>query len=242
MRSLCQQMAAPWPGLQFANGTFPDYLHHDEAPASTRYGEAMLGYGLLQTGVREHDDALIDAGLRGLGWFVAQTDLQRDHPSVFANAAVAAAYNVARRGATGRPLFAAARADWERWLRRATLLWLPDTSRYANKYLVEVVAVLELLATGLDSDGTGSVLAHQNDARRRAEQLINDAVPSMADRGAFEVDGKRAYFLSDPEGGNPLAYQALSFGLYARAVALLGDRASSAAKRRCGWSPRRRGA
>ena len=54
MRSLCREMAAPWPGLQFANGTYPDYLHHDEAPASTRYGEAMLGYGLLMTGVREN--------------------------------------------------------------------------------------------------------------------------------------------------------------------------------------------
>ena len=69
MRSLCREMAAPWPGLQFPNGTYPDYLHHDEAPASTRYGEAMLGYGLVQTGVREDDHALVDAGLRGLRWF-----------------------------------------------------------------------------------------------------------------------------------------------------------------------------
>jgi hypothetical protein len=230
MRSLCREMAAPWPGLQFPNGTFPDYLHHDEAPASTRYGEAMLGYGLLQTGVREDDHALIDTGLRGLRWFVRQTDLQRDHPSVFANAAVASAYNLARRKASARPLFAAARDDWEQWLRRAGLLWLPDTSHYANKYLVEVVAVLELLDSGLDSDRAGSVLADQTDARRRAERLINDAVPAMADGGAFPLDGKRAYFLSDPGGGNPLAYQGLSLGLYGRAVELLGSRASAAAK------------
>jgi hypothetical protein len=230
MRSLCRAMAAPWPGLQFANGTYPDYLHHDEAPASTRYGEAMLGYGLLMTGVRENDDALIDAGLRGVNWFVAQTALQRDHPSVFANAAVASAYNFARAHVTGRPLFDNARDDWETWLRRAKLLWLPDSAHYANKYLVEVVAVLELLDTGLDSDVPGSVLAHDATAKQLAEDLINSKVPAMADAGAFAVGDKRAYFLSDPEGGNPLAYQGLSFGLYGRAVQLLGDRASDAAK------------
>ena len=230
MRSLCRAMAAPWPGLQFANGTYPDYLHHDEAPASTRYGEAMLGYGLLMTGVRENDDALIDAGLRGVNWFVAQTALQRDHPSVFANAAVASAYNFARAHVTGRPLFDNARDDWETWLRSAKLLWLPDTGHYANKYLVEVVAVLELLDTNLDSNVPGSVLAHDATAKQLAEDLINRKVPAMADAGAFAVGDKRAYFLSDPEGGNPLAYQGLSFGLYGRAVQLLGDRASDAAK------------
>jgi hypothetical protein len=230
MRSLCRTMAAPWPGLQFANGTYPDYLHHDEAPASTRYGEAMLGYGLLMTGVRENDDAVIDAGLRGVNWFVAQTALQRDHPSVFANAAVASAYNFARAHVTGRPLFDNARDDWETWLRRAKLLWLPDTGHYANKYLVEVVAVLELLDTNLDSDVPGSVLAHDATAKQLAEDLINRKVPAMTDAGAFAVGDKRAYFLSDPEGGNPLAYQGLSFGLYGRAVQLLGDRASDAAK------------
>ena len=52
----------------------------------------------------------------------------------------------------------------------------------------------------------------------------------MADRGAFEVGDKRAYYLSDPEGGNPLAYQGLSFGLYGRSVELLGDRASDEAR------------
>ena len=230
MRSLCRDMAAPWPGLQFANGTYPDYLHHDEAPASTRYGEAMLGYGLLMTGVREADDALVDAGLRGLTWFVRQAALQRDHPSVFANAAVASAYNFARAHVSGRPLFDDARSDWEAWLRRATLLWLPDTGHYANKYLVEVVAVLELLASGLDSNVSGSVLAHDATAKSLAEDLINQKVPAKADAGAFAVGDKRAYFLSDPEGGNPLAYQALSFGLYGRCVQLLGNRATDAAK------------
>ena len=223
-------MAAPWPGLQFANGTFPDYLHHDEAPASTRYGEAMLGYGLLMTGVREDDDALIDAGLRGVTWFVGQADLQRDHPSVFANAAVASAYNFARAHVAGRPQFDDHRAEWEQWLQRAKLLWLPDTAHYANKYLVEVIAVLELVASGLDSTVSGSVLAHDATARGLAEDLVNVRVPALADAGAFAVGDQHAYFLSDPEGGNPLAYQALSLGMYGRAVVLLGDRATDAAK------------
>ena len=223
-------MAGPWPGLQFPDGTFPDYLHGDLAPRSTRYGEAMLGYGLLATGLREADSETIDAGLRALRWFVRQTDLQRDHPSVFAHAAVASAYNLARREAASRPLFAGARDDWERWLRRVRLLWLPATTHYANKYLVEAVAVLELLDAELEAGATGTVLDQRADARRRAEHLVNEHVPALAERGAFAVGDKRAYFLSDPEGGNPLAYQGLSFGMYARALALLGATASEPAR------------
>ena len=122
------------------------------------------------------------------------------------------------------------RSVFERRNWRESLLWLPDTAHYANKYLVEVVAVLELLDTNLNSTVPGSVLAHDATAKQRADDLINDKVPAMADAGAFAVDHKRAYFLSDPEGGNPLAYQGLSFGLYGRAVQLLGARASDAAK------------
>ena len=50
MRALAREMAAPWPGLQLPEGTFPDFLHGDQPPRSTRYGEAVLGYALLRPG------------------------------------------------------------------------------------------------------------------------------------------------------------------------------------------------
>ena len=215
MRSLCQQMAAPWPGLQFANGTFPDYLHHDKAPASTRYGEAMLGYGLLQTGVREHDDALIDAGLRGLGWFVAQTDLQRDHPSVFANAAVAAPTTWragARPDGRSSPRPARTGSGGCAGSRCCGCPTVPLCEQVPRRGGGGARAARH--RPGLRRGGIGARAPERRAAPGRAADQRRRA--AMADRGAFQVDGKRAYFLSDPEGGNPLAYQALSFGLYAR--------------------------
>ena len=45
-------MAEPWPDLQNADGTFPDYVEGGAPGFGARYGESMLGYGLLRTGVR----------------------------------------------------------------------------------------------------------------------------------------------------------------------------------------------
>jgi hypothetical protein len=231
MRPLARQMAAPWPPLQLPEGTFPDYLHGDQPPRSTRYGEAVLGYSLVQTGLREGDEALIDAGLRGLEWFVGRSDLQRDHPSVFATAFVASAYNLARRRLDDHPRFAHARPAWERWLRRAKLLWLPDTGHYGNKYLVEALAVLELLRSGLDGGGAGSILADHELARRRAVRLLVLRVPRMAEREGFQLGAARGFVLSDPSAGSPLAYHGLSLGMYARGLELLGSGATDAARR-----------
>ena len=230
MRALAREMAAPWVALQLPEGTFPDYLHGDKPPRSTRYGEAVLGYALMQTGLREEDEATIDAGLRALDWFVARRDLQRDHPSVFANAMVASAYNLARRRLDDHPRFAAGRDAWERWLRRAGLLWLPDTRHYGNKYLVECIAVLELLRSGLESDEPGSILADRDQSRRRATRLLNLRVPNMADREAGAIDGDRAFVLSDPGAGSPPAYHGLSLGMYARCIDLLGPHATDRAR------------
>jgi hypothetical protein len=242
MRALAKEMAEPWVALQLPEGTFPDYLHGDKPPRSTRYGEAVLGYALVQTGVREGDDAMIDAGLRALTWFTGRRDLQRDHPSVFANAFVAAAYNLARRKLDDHPRFEDSRERWERWLRRATPLWLPDTSHYGNKYLVDALAVMELLRSGLESDEPESILAERDRSRRRAERLLNLRVPRMAQREGWPIAGEKAFVLSDPGAGSPPAYHGLSLGMYARGLDLLGAHATDAARRtlrevaHCSWA------
>ena len=76
--------------------------------------------------------------------------------------------------------------------------------------------MLEAHRTGLSSAVEGSIFAPA--ARARAEQLVNRTIPSMA-------RGRRAFVLSDPP-QNPIAYHALSHGMYARAVTILGNRAS----------------
>ena len=63
---LAREMAAPWPGLQKPDGEFPDYTD-DEIPNQygdgTRYGDAVLGWALIQRGLKEDDQELIDSGV-----------------------------------------------------------------------------------------------------------------------------------------------------------------------------------
>src|SRR5687768_1399053 len=60
--SLARAMTAPWPENQEPSGRLGDYT--DELPgafgdhAGTRYGDAVMGYALIQAGVRERDRRL----------------------------------------------------------------------------------------------------------------------------------------------------------------------------------------
>ncbi len=226
--ALARAIAAPWPGLQNADGTFPDYVFGGEPGFSARYGESMLGYGLLTCGLREGDERLIDAGLRGLSYAVGRSDLQENRPSVFENLAVAAAYNLARRRLADHQPFARERAAWEHWLRKVRLLRVDSTARFVNKQVVETAGTLELLRTGLHSSVPAAVLGGRRArARELVLQFVNERVPRIAQLDGVEVDGERTLVLSDPA-SNPLAYHALSLGFLARAVDLLGARASAA--------------
>jgi len=228
--ALARSIAAPWPDLQNPDGTFPDYVFGGEPGFSARYGESMLGYGLLLTGVREDDDRLIEAGLRGLSYAVGRSDLQADRPSVFENLAVAAAYNLARRRLSDHPRFAPRRPEWEHWLRKVRLLRLDATQRFVNKQVVESAGTFEVLRTGLRSSDPRAVLGGQRSrARELVLQFVNLRVPRIAERDGIDVDGERTLVLSDPA-SNPPAYHALSLGFLARSVELLGGRASAAAR------------
>src|SRR5260370_9673507 len=52
----------------------------------------------------------------------------------------------------------------------------------------------------------------------------------MARARSVRIHGRRVFVLSDPP-DDPPSYQGLSLGMYARAIRLLGDRASGAARR-----------
>ena len=227
---LAAAMAQPWPGLQNDDGTFPDYVFGGRPGFSARYGESMLGYGLLRTGVREDDRRLIDAGLRGVSYAVGREDLQRDRPSVFESLAVAAAYNLGRRHLEDYAPWERRRAPWATWLRRVRLLRVDTVDRFVNKQAVEAVGVLEMLRTGVHSSRGEAVLGGRRArARELAIDLVDRRIPAIAAGEGTEVGGRRALLLSDPP-SNPPAYHALALGFLARAVDLLGERASPRAR------------
>jgi hypothetical protein len=219
-RSLSSEVAEPWPGLQSQRGDFLDYVDGGFPPSGQKVAPS-LGAALIQTGLRERREELVDAGVKSVDHFVVSR-AKADNPGVFDHVAVRTAYDLMRLRAPSHHLFESHRGYWKRWLRRHPLLWLPDTARHANKFLVEVVAVLQAMHTG-------SVIGRRGLARRLALRYVNRVVPRLARREATNVGGEPGLILSDPA-SNPLAYHGLSFGYYARAVELLGSRASRAAR------------
>ena len=223
--TLIDGMRERYPAIQRENGHFRSAIG-----GGTRYGNAYMGYALLMSGVRTGDDEAIEAGLRGLT-NPLQPGRIPNRPSVFEILALAAGYNIAKDHARDEPLFERNRAAWEDFLKRAPVIRIPAVTHYGNHWLVEAVEIRELLATGLRSDVRTAVLGGQRDeADRLSRELVNERIPEMARAEAVRAPGGRAFVLSDPP-DNPLAYQGLSLGFYARAVELLGDDAEDAAKR-----------
>jgi hypothetical protein len=227
---LARAMAEPWPDLQNDDGTFPDYVQGGQPGVSARYGESMLGYGLLRTGIRENERRFIDAGLRGTSYAVDHPELQRDRPSVFEDLAVASSYNLCRRHLADYAPFQRRRDAWEHWLRRSRMTRLDSIDHFVNKQVVEAAGVLELLRTGVHSSHPDATLGGQRDhARSLAIDLANHRVPAIADHDGVAVDGTETLVLSDPP-SYALAYHALSCGMLARVVDRLGDLATSSAR------------
>lgn len=227
--ALAQSIARPSPDLQLPSGAFRDYVWEDRDGLGARYGESMLGYGLLLRGIRTGERRLVDSGLRALD-AVVEDRRRATEPSVFENLAVAASYNLALRSAKDDPLFANVRHEWESWLRKVRVLHLARLDSFANKQLVEAVALLELLRTGVRSSDPRTVLGNRSAVRRLVQDFIDRRVPRLVAGTAVAVDGEQTLVFSDPR-SEPLAYHALSMGFLARAIELLGARATAAPRR-----------
>jgi hypothetical protein len=234
-RALAREMAAPWPAIQQEKGNYPDYLdgivyggNRPQDWAGTRYGDALMGHALIQVGLRDGERSFVESGFRAVSF---ATDPNRVHPpipvvrpSVFEFWAVASAYNLARRRLADDPLFDRHRARWEAFLRRVKTVRIGNESRYGNHWLVDACAILEILDTGLASGRVDSILGGgRRTARRAVHRLVNRRVPGL-------LRGSGPAVLSDPP-DEPIAYHALSLGLYAHLVARLGPQAGAAARR-----------
>ena len=236
---LAADLAAPWPDLQIKEGKFagrfPDYTdRYIKGFPLTRYGEAVLGYALVQTGAREGDDRLVDSGMKALAYVANRPPGTHHRASVFEDMAMPSAYNFIRRELPDHPIFKRNRAAWERFLRKirpvSTPYRVPETRRYSNHYLVEAIGVLELLKTGLRSSRAGATLGGKRAlATAVTYRLLNEQIPGFAAQDQVRVRGDKTFILSDPP-DNPLAYQGFSVGFYARALRVLDKDDSPAAR------------
>ena len=228
---LADEIASPWPNLQKGEGELIDYM--DEytnpggKPGGTRYGDALMGYALIQTGLRSGNRAYIDTGIRSISW---ATDPNRYFPpearsddSVFEQWGVAAAYNLARVRLKGDSGWEKYRERWETWLRKQKTVRFGTGRRFSNHDLVEAVMVMELLNSGLSSDQPDSVVGGgRAQAERQVLALVNQQAPDV-------VGARNPAFISDPP-DMPAAYHALSFALYSHLVSRLGDKAALRAR------------
>jgi len=220
-----RSIAAPWPGRQGATGRYREYVpplvgHTRE---QDRYGTAMMGYALLQLGVRHHDRREIVSGLRALKR-AAKNPLQGGTREVFDDFALASAYNVARLNLSRDPAFKGVAHPWRERLRHVRVQILTSPRSFYNFQLVEAIEILELLRTGLHSKDKASILAKPVGARRLVLGLLFRRFPEVA--GSEETLGPNGpmALLGDPP-YEPLAYHAFSLGLAARVVTLLGSHA-----------------
>ena len=222
---LVTEIARPFPGLQKDSGRYRSSVN-----GGTRYGDTLLGYGIIQAGLRADDRRLVTSGLRAVTFGVSKSP-RHSRPSVFENLAVAGAYNLGIRRLSDNRRFRRVRTRWEQFLQTRRLVRLQWADYYGNHSLVEAVAVLEMMKTGLRSTDPQAILGgRRRMAIQAAERLINQRIPAMAERTGVRRGSERSFLFSDPP-DNPLAYQGLSLGLYARAVDLLGRRAKPQARR-----------
>lgn len=221
--AISARIAGSMTALQLPDGSFPDYL----SPAAQPYAEAMVGYGLVLRGMRTGDRRALISGLGALEQTV-QPGI-RGGPrldSVFKQLAVAGAYRLGVERLAGDPAFAARRAALEAWLRQVRPVHLTSlTHGSSNKHLVEAVADLELIRSGLRGGAAGTITADPLGAQARVTALVDRRWPAVVRAqtrpGPF---GPTAVASDAPS--HPLAYHALSLAMLDRAVALLGPAAS----------------
>lgn len=192
-----------------------------------RYSHAVLGYAWLVQGVRDHDEASIDAGLAAVSWVTrrpwppSQTTKALSGyrwPSVFENASMAAAYNVARAHLTGDPRFERIRGRWEAMLCEVVPIYLArPVVKAHNKLTVEALSWVELMATGLHSPVRGAVLADPRAAASRLVDLLGTELPHRM-RATTTGSGVSALTLLSDEPEQPLAYVALTAAYLQRIV------------------------
>jgi hypothetical protein len=213
-RSLSRSIGKPWPDRQYRNGRFVD-----EVGGHSAYGEAVLGYALVDAGLREHRRRWVRTGLRALRYATG-------HPSetsVFQNMAVGLAYRLADRRLGHDDSWRGIRRTVEDFMRRQELQHLdPENPHFGNHLLVEALEVLTYVGSGVTSGDPDAIVGPGRDYRYDfTSDFIRSQVPGLFAGEVRRSRGLYTLLFSDPP-DMPLVYQGLSIGLYARAVENLG--------------------
>ena len=219
-RKMAKQIAEPWrQGRQYGNGRFVD-----EVGGYSSYGEAVLGYALISTGLREDDSKMVGVGLKAMRYATDRYSSSGGAISVFQNMAVGFTYRLAERKLRDDERWQRIRPIVQSFMRRQPLVRLrSDNDRFANHLLVESLSVFNYVRTGMTSSTPGAILGPGREDRYRfARRFIEEGVPHLMARSVRPSGEDNTLLLSDPP-DKPLAYQGLSIGLYARAMDTLGD-------------------
>ena len=192
-RDLSAQMAKPWPDAQRHDGRYKSAVG-----GNTRYGESLLGFALIQHGLDNDQDELVDSGLKALAYSVPRLGTQ-NRDSIFEAFGIVGAYKRLKADMPDDPRFQKIRPKMERYLSNFELVRLPATTYYGNHWLVESVLVQELLSSGLKSKNPHAVVGgERREAGRLAEELINKRIPKMARDKNFKAGRERAFVLVRP--------------------------------------------
>ena len=235
---LVDATVAQWLSLQTRAGTFidPSTGHASKGSGDVGYGGIMIGDGMMRSGVRKHDRALVLAGIRAVSAALGVAPRDR---GVFDGLAFASAYNFARASLGSDAAFVRVRRRWERYLEQ---LGAPKIGTFArdcvlspacfhNHEAVEGAEDAELLATGLRSPLRGTKLHDRGALLRAARAEIGSNEPRFARGDGRTVGATRRSglaLLSD-SGSFALAYDGLSTAMLADSIARLGRRAPGAA-------------
>lgn len=226
-RKLAREIAQPWrEGRQQSDGEFVD-----EVGGSSSYGEAVLGYALISEGLREDDSKLVGVGLKAMRYATNRYSSVNGAISVFQNMAVGFTYRLAEKKLRHDDRWQKIRPIVQDFMRRQPLVRLTaNPDHFANHLLVESLAVINYVRTGMTSSVPNAILGPGREDRYRfTKRWIQTGVPHVM-AGSVRPSGKdNTLLLSDPP-DKPLAYQGLSIGLYARAIDQLGHQAGDRAE------------
>lgn len=221
LHAFVEQVAERWRGHQADDGRYLDPVN---GIAASGYGSAMIGYAQLTS----PDEDAQRQGFRAMRFGLSEPEGSR---GVFDQLVLARAYNWSRRNLAGHDDFEELRDEWRSNLERTAdvFFFRPGTwaecfksdDCYSNHEMVEAMADIELLETGLEGRGDRAKLRDRDALRARAHRLIGVLADRAAGRAAYSGRRRGLGVLADT-GPYPLGYHVLSAALLAMAVDRLG--------------------
>ena len=208
------------------------YLDPINGIAASGYGSGMIGYAQLTS----PDEDAQRQGFRAIRFALSEPPGER---GVFDQLVLARAYNWSREHLSDHEDFEELRDEWRSNLEKTADIfffrpgaWVEcfkDENCYSNHEMVEAAADAELLATGLNGEGSKAKLRDREALRARTLRLIGPLAARAAGTAAYSRERRGLGLLSDT-GPYPLGYHVLSTALLAMTIDTLGDDAPAQAR------------